>query len=47
MDIMQFISDIDNIMEKLYIVLFMITAFSIFNVINDIIEDRGILKMPF
>ncbi|MFC1561162.1 hypothetical protein ACFL4V_01650 [Candidatus Latescibacterota bacterium] len=47
MNIIPFISDIDNIMEKLYIALFMITAFSIFNVIADIIEDRGILKMRF
>lgn len=46
MDIIPFISDINNVMEKLYIALFMIIAFSIFNVINDIIEDRGILQKP-
>jgi len=47
LDIIPFISDINNVMEKLYIALFMIIAFSIFNVINDIIEDRGILQKPF
>ena len=45
--IMPFISDIDNIIEKLYIALFVVTAFSIFIIINDIIEDRGGLKMSF
>ena len=44
---MPFISDINIFIEKLYIALFMIIAFSIFNVINDIIEDRGILQKPF
>ena len=47
MDIIPFISDINNVMEKLYIALFMIIVFSIFNVINDIIEDQGILQKPF
>ena len=46
MDIIPFISGINNVMEKLYIALFMIIAFSIFNVINDFIEDRGILQKP-
>ena len=42
-----FISDINNIMEKLYIALLMITTFSIFNLISDIIEDRELLKKQF
>ena len=41
-----FISNVENIIEKLYIALFMTTTFSIFNIINNIIEDRGILQKP-
>ena len=45
MYILPFISGIDNIIEKLYIALFAVTSFSIFNLINDILEDRGGLKI--
>ena len=42
---MTLISDIDIFIEKLYIALFVVTTFSIFTVINDILEDRGGLKI--
>ncbi len=47
MYIMPFISDVESIIEKLYIALFAVSSFSIFNIINDIIEDRGGLKKQF
>ena len=46
-DIIPFISDINNIQEHLYILLFMISTFSIFTMLSDILENRGILIKLF
>ena len=47
MYIIPFISHIDNIVEKLYITLFAVTAFSIFTVLTDVLENRGVLIKVF
>ncbi|MBT4483119.1 MAG: hypothetical protein HOC71_05520 [Candidatus Latescibacteria bacterium] len=47
MNIIPFISDIDNIIEKLYIALFAVTAFSIFTILTDVLENRGVLIKVF
>jgi len=46
-DIIPFISDINNIQEHLYILLFMICTFSIFTMLSDILENRGVLIKLF
>ena len=40
-----YVSDIENISDKIHIIILIIASFSIFNVVSDMLEDRNILKI--
>ena len=40
-----YVPDIENVSDKIHIVILMIVSFSIFNVVSDILEDRNKMNM--